>query len=64
MRAVRMLRRHPVTALDTRALFDPDAAAVYDRLPPAALKSLRSGALDSVYEVTAVSFGTTPSRGS
>lgn len=42
-----------------RALFDPDAAAVYDRLPADALKRLRSGALDSVYEVTAVSFGTT-----
>lgn len=46
-----------------RALFDPDAAAVYDRLPQEVLRSLRSGALDNVYMVTAISFGTTTPRG-
>lgn len=41
-----------------RALFDPEAAATYDRLPPDVLKRLRAGALDNIYEVTAVSFVT------
>lgn len=46
-----------------RVIFDPEAAATYDKLSPEVLKALRASALDSVYEVTDVSFGTTQSRG-
>jgi hypothetical protein len=47
-----------------RVIFDPEAAATYDRLSPEALQSLRAGALDNIFEVTAISVRTTPSRGS
>jgi hypothetical protein len=46
-----------------RVLFDPEAAATYDQLTPEVLTTLRAGALDNVYEITAVSFGTTTPRG-
>lgn len=46
-----------------RVLFDPDAAATYDELTSEVLNALRVGALDNVYEVTEVSFGTTNPRG-
>lgn len=42
-----------------RVLFDPDAAVTYDGLTPDILNALRSAALDNVYEVTDVVFGTT-----
>lgn len=46
-----------------RVLFDPDGAATYDRLTPEVLNTLRASALDNVYEVTGVSFGTTRPKG-
>lgn len=46
-----------------RVLFDPEAAATYDRLTPEVLNSLRAGALDNVYEVIGVSFSTAATRG-
>jgi hypothetical protein len=46
-----------------RVLFDPDAAATYDGLTTEVLNTLRTGALDNVFEVISVSFGTTKPRG-
>jgi hypothetical protein len=45
-----------------RVLFDPEDAATYDRLTPAVLNAVRSRALDNVYEVTGIAFGTTSPR--
>jgi len=46
-----------------RVLFDPDAAAIYDRLTPTVLNNLRANAIDNVYEVTGISFCTTNPKG-